>query len=178
MPDLHTHPTLSLPGQGPLSAVPQGCSPPTLQGSPSNCTLCPSCRSIPRLLPFILGSIAFHPGVCSLKPLPAWRHGGRGPLGHSLPLAGSDPSKRTSCLAARVRRAPCQSHGSNFPTDYPRRRRPREKQLLYPDVRTLTEGRNQERSLRALAPEGFLDKAVQFGVGGGRGRWTGAQRPE
>lgn len=57
-------------------------------------------------------------------------------------------------------RAPCQSHGSNFPTDYPRRRHPREKQLLYPDVGILPRGRNQECSLTCLAPEGFLDEAV------------------
>lgn len=55
--------------------------------------------------------------------------------GHSPHLA----SPGTSTAAASAFRAPCQSHGSNFPTDYPTvtaatQKHPGEKQLLCPDV--------------------------------------------
>lgn len=43
----------------------------------------------------------------------------------------------------------CQSHGSNFPTDYPTKRHPGEKQLLCPDVGRLLRKKarmNQESS--------------------------------
>lgn len=155
----------------PLSAVPHGCLPPSLPCREVLLTVC-----FPP--PAAVWSTAFHPGEGAGSPFRPGDSVARTlsdpPLLH---LAGSDPSIPTSRLAARVLRTPCQSHGSNFPTDYPRCRRPREKQLLYPDVGTLTEGRNQERSLTDLALEGFPDKAVLFGVGRGRGRWTGTQSP-
>lgn len=148
---------------------------------------CPSC-CLALTLQEVLLTVLYLPRaptpVCCLSSwgaaLGPFLHGdtvGRAPSRAQPSLAVSDPSTRTSRLATSILRAPCQSDVSNFPTDYPRHRHPGEKQLLYPDVGTLTGGRNQECSLTYVAPEGFLDKAVGWGwgtegAGGQRGtRW-------
>lgn len=143
---------------GSLSAVHPAASLSLAAGSPSNCTASPLPGRAAHLLPCIWGCAAVLPCL----PETLWLSF---LLGSAQWALGSDPSTPTSRLAASIPRAPCQSHGSNFPTDYPRCRHPGEKQLLYPDVGTFGWVKKSKCSLTYLTLEGFLTGSGARGWG-------------
>lgn len=150
-------------------------SPQTARAGPPSCCLPFPLQEV--LLPLLCVPRAATPvccpssRACSIETLPAWRPSGPGTLsGTAYPwLAQTHPYPRHVWLQS-LPRAPCQSHGSNFPTDYPRCRHPGERQLLYPDVGML--GREIKNVHSHSEPWRAAWTGHQgLGMGHGRGRW-------
>lgn len=167
LPDLHTHPTFSLPGQGPSQLSRRAAA-------------LPPCREVLLTVPFA------PPAAVSLYCLSSWGVQPEAPSCPETPRPGPSQAQPSLGWLRPIQThitSGCESSQSPLPISWfqfshrlPKTQASQGEAAVVPRCAD-TAGRNQEHSLRALAPEGFLDEAVRFGVGRGRDRWGGAQRP-